>query len=249
MKQTWRWFGPHDTVSTNNMSQAGVEGVVTALHHIPNGTTWSLEEIKKRQIEISLFIDKIPSSLTWDVVESLPVSEEIKQQSGDWRTHIENYKQSIRNLATCGISTVCYNFMPILDWTRTNLAFELHNGATCMRFDIVDFAVFDIHILKRVGAENEFSKSVKQDALIKFSTMTDVEQKNLVSNIICGLPGAEQGYTLENIKQHLARYDSINEQVLRKHQIDFLSEVLPTAEQVGVRLCCHPDDPPLRLVC
>ncbi len=246
MKQTWRWFGPPDKVSVNDMLQAGVEGVVTALHHIPNGDVWTVDEIKRRQ---DLLVASPPAiRLTWDVVESLPVSEEIKQQSGDWRTHIQNYKQSMRNLAACGLKVICYNFMPVLDWTRTDLSHTLPNGAKCMRFDIVDFAAFDIHILGRSGAKNDFTPLVAEEATKRFSAMDDAHQRKLAENIVCGLPGAEQGYTLENLKDQLTRYDTIPDFVLRRHQIDFLAEVLPLAEQLGIRMCCHPDDPPFPLL-
>lgn len=248
MKQTWRWFGPHDTVTTNDMSQAGVQGVVTALHHLPNGAIWSVDEIQKRQAQIGRFKDNTASGLGWDVVESLPVSEDIKRQSGDWREHIENYKTSLRNLASCHVHTVCYNFMPVLDWTRTALRHTFANGTTCMRFDEVDFAVFDIHLLKRPGAIDEFSAQVVNAAGDRFHAMNDAQCKELVANIVCGLPGAEQGYSLDEVGQQLALYEHVSETTLRQHQIDFLSEVAPVAEELGMRLCCHPDDPPFTLL-
>lgn len=230
------------------MSQAGVQGVVTALHHIPNGAIWPISEIENRKTEISRLSNGRSSNLAWDVVESLPVSEDVKRQSGEWREHIANYKQSIQHLAECGVNTICYNFMPILDWTRTDLRFELHNGSRCMRFDIVDFAVFDIHLLKRSGSGDEYSQEVIAAAEQRFASMSDSECKQLVSNIVCGLPGSEQGYTLDNIKGQLALYDRVSDQTLRQNQIDFLSEVVPVAEKAGVRLCCHPDDPPFGLL-
>lgn len=248
MKQTWRWFGPKDKVTQNDMRQAGVEGVVSALHHLPNGTIWSVEEIYARQQAISQTPDGTPSMLSWDVVESLPVSEEIKQQRGDWRTHIENYKTSIRNLAACGIDVVCYNFMPILDWTRTDLRYELSNGARCMRFDLIDFAVFDIQILGRIEAQVDYPDCVVEDSLRRYETLSNSDQSRLVDNILCGLPGAEQGYTLSNLNEHLDLYSQITDRVLRKHQLDFLAEIIPIAEEVGVKMCCHPDDPPFSLL-
>lgn len=230
------------------MSQAGVEGVVSALHHLPNGSVWSIKEIEARQMEMSRFVDGQPSGLKWDVVESLPVSEPIKQQKDDWRQHIENYKVSLKNLADCGITTVCYNFMPLLDWTRTDLSFALPNGARCMRFDLNDFAAFDIHLLKRKNARLDFTDTVIQEADKRYSAMSDDEARMLADNIVCGLPGAEQGFSLDNLKDHLSLYDAISKEQLRQHQLDFLNEVIPTAEQCGVNLCCHPDDPPFPLL-
>ena len=248
MKQTWRWFGPKDKVSINDMLQAGVEGVVTALHHIPNGEVWPIEEIVNRQAQLKLASAGTRSKLTWDVVESLPVSEEIKQQRGDWRRHIENYKKNIRNLSQCGIDVICYNFMPVLDWTRTDLSYELSNGAKCMRYDVIDFAAFDIHILQRKGAESDFDKDIVTLAAARFAAMPETRMKQLASNVVCGLPGAEQGYTLENLREQVSFYASIGDEKLRQHQYEFLSEILSVAEHCGVRLCCHPDDPPFPLL-
>ncbi|MFK8080586.1 MAG: mannonate dehydratase [Granulosicoccus sp.] len=248
MKQTWRWFGPHDTVSIDDISQAGVEGIVTALHHVPNGIAWSVEEIQKRQGEIAHYNSGQPSALAWDVVESLPVSEPVKQQCGDWKQHLHNYRQSLENLARCGIKIVCYNFMPLLDWTRTDLTFTLGNGARCMRFDINDFAAFDIHILKRDNALDDFPEGVVEEAQRRFQLMSEERKQGLARNIVCGLPGAEEGYSLENLKEHLSLYSRIDETTLRKHQLDFLNEVVPTAEKLGIKLCCHPDDPPFSLL-
>ncbi len=248
MKQTWRWFGPHDTVSIDDISQAGVEGIVTALHHLPNGSVWSLEDIERRQAEISRFGNGLASGLEWDVVESLPVSESIKQQSGDWKQHITNYKTSLINLAHAGITTVCYNFMPLLDWTRTDLSYTLNNGARCMRFDIIDFAAFDIHILKRKNAAHDFSEAVTEEAEKRFSAMDQQARQTLAKNIVCGLPGAEEGYSLATLREHLALYDNISEDTLRKHLVDFLEQIIPTAEKLGVNMCCHPDDPPFSLL-
>ncbi|WP_193142828.1 mannonate dehydratase [Meridianimarinicoccus sp. MJW13] len=248
MQQSWRWFGPKDTVSIPDMRQAGVTGVVSALHHIPNGVVWSDEEIKRRQQQIEQQPNGAPTSLVWNVVESLPVSENIKQQTGDWRAHIENYKQSIRNLAAAGVPVICYNFMPVLDWTRTNLGYELPNGARCMRFDVVDFAIFDIFVLARDGASDDFPAEVVQQAKTRRDTMTDTDLDALMQNVICGLPGAEEGYSLDDLRAHLRAYDGIDAERLRQHQIDFLTEVVPVAEEVGARLCCHPDDPPFALL-
>ena len=248
MKQTWRWFGPKDSVSVSHMLQAGVQGVVSALHHIPDDSVWSVAEIQKRQAEISRTDNGGESGLEWDVVESLPVSDAIKRQSDDWLVHVENYKQSLRHLASCGIKIVCYNFMPVLDWTRTDLAFELANGARCMRYDVVDFAAFDIHILKRTNAASDFTAQIVAEASTRFSSMDNTHQETLATNVMCGLPGTSQGYTLDKLQAQLALYDAISESTLRKHMIDFLAEVVPVAESLGVRLCCHPDDPPFPLL-
>jgi len=248
MQQTWRWFGPKDSVSISDMRQAGVKGVVSALHHIPNGVAWSDTEIYLRKSQIETFPNGEKTELTWDVIESLPVSESIKQQTGEWREHIENYKQSIRNLAQAGLHIICYNFMPVLDWTRTNLAYELPNGAKCMRFDVVDFAVFDIFVLKRKRAETDFPTEVVRAAKDRHAAMTADNVESLAQNVVCGLPGAEEGYTVDDLRSHLQFYQHIDVERLRQHQIDFLEEVVPVAESVGARLCCHPDDPPFPLL-
>ncbi|MEP0520149.1 MAG: mannonate dehydratase [Hyphomicrobiales bacterium] len=248
MRQTWRWFGPKDSVSIDHMLQAGVEGVVTALHHLPNGAVWSVDEINKRKQDISKTLFGDDSGLTLDVMESLPVSEDIKRQSNDWRSHIENYKTSIRNLAKCGIHIVCYNFMPVIDWTRTELAHRLPNGATCMRFDLVDFAVFDIHILNREGAISDFTSEIAATAEARYDQLDKEQISQLVSNVICGLPGTEQGYSLDDLRSELAQFNSISAEKLRRHQFDFLEEIIPVAEDCGVRMCCHPDDPPFPLL-
>ena len=248
MRQTWRWFGPKDLVSINDMRQAGVEGVVSALHHIPSGEVWSSDEIRKRQGEIAHMKDGSPSGLSWDVVESLPVSEDIKKQKGAWRTHIASYKQSLRNLAEAGIEVLCYNFMPVLDWTRTDLAWRVDHGGTCMRFDIADFAAFDIYILKRKGALADFSEEIGEEAGRRFAAMSDDAKIALSTNVVFGLPGAADHMDMEDVKTHLAEYDGISVERLRQNFIDFLEQVVPVAEEVGIRLCCHPDDPPFPLL-
>jgi len=248
MKQTWRWFGPKDLVSIDDMLQAGVEGVVSALHHIPSGAVWPAGEISKRQLEISRMKDGSPSGLTWDVVESLPVSESIKKQRGPWREHIENYKTSLRNIADAGIEVVCYNFMPVLDWTRTDLAWRLPHGGTCMRFDFVDFAAFDLYILAREGAASDYPSDVRDEAKRRFLAMGDDQRQQLAANVAFGLPGAAEKLTLEDVRDHLAEYDAITADQLRAHFIAFLEEAAPVAEELGVRLCCHPDDPPFALL-
>lgn len=248
MRQTWRWFGPQDLTSVDDMRQAGVEGVVSALHHVATGAVWTPEEIALRQSQIATMKDGAPSNLKWEVVESLPISEDIKRQSGHWKAHIENWKTSMINLSQAGIDVICFNFMPVLDWTRTDLAWRLDSGATCMRFDLIDFAAFDIHILKRKGASESFSPEVVQEAERRFITMSETRRQQLVTNVVYGLPGSAETFTLSDVRQHLALYDNISAELLRSHLIDFLSEVAPLAEKLGVRLCCHPDDPPFPLL-
>ena len=248
MLQTWRWFGPKDLVSIDDIRQAGVEGIVSALHHIPTGAVWTPEEIAQRQAEIGRMTDGSPSGLTWAVVESLPVSENIKKQQGDWRGDIANWKQSLRHLKAARIETICYNFMPVLDWTRTDLAWRRPSGATCMRFDFADFAAFDIHILQRPGAVEDFPPAVVEEAARRFAAMDEARRAELAGNVVFGLPGSTERLTLEDVRAHLAQYDHLREDRLRRHLIDFLSEVAPLAEELGMRLCCHPDDPPFALL-
>lgn len=248
MKQTWRWFGPKDLVSTDDVAQAGAEGIVSALHHVPTGAVWTPEEIAQRQAEIAHMTDGSPSGLDWAVVESLPVSEDIKKQQGAWREHIANYKTSLRNLAGAGIEVICYNFMPVLDWTRTDLAWRLKSGASCMRFDLVDFATFDLHILARPGAAEDYDEALRDAAARRFAAMDEAAKEALAGNVVFGLPGAAERFSLEDVRAHLAEYAALSEDRLRGHLIDFLSEVAPVAQELGLRLCCHPDDPPFPLL-
>ena len=248
MKETWRWFGPDDPVSLQDIAQAGATGIVTALHHLPAGSIWSEREISLRNREILFSKSYINVDLKWSVVESLPVSEDIKRQSGDWRTHIKNYCISLENLAAAGISTICYNFMPILDWTRTELEWKLPNGATCMRFDLIDFIAFDVFILKRNGACNDYSEDLNLKAKKRFEGMSKETKEDLTSNIVSGLPGSAAKYLLKDIKLHLKKYENITERILRTNFVSFLREVAPVAHELGLRLCCHPDDPPFPLL-
>ena len=248
MRQTWRWFGPRDLVSTDDMLQAGVEGVVSALHHVPTGAVWEPAEIERRQQEIGRRSDGTASGLAWEVVESLPVSEDVKRQTGHWRGHLAAYRDSLRNLAAAGIEVVCYNFMPVLDWTRTDLAYRVGHGGTCMRFDFADFAAFDLHILRRRGAEADYPDEVREEAARRFGAMDDARRQRLTGNVAFGLPGAAESMTLDGLRGHLEAYGAITGERLRANFLTFLEEVVPTAAEVGIRMCCHPDDPPFALL-
>lgn len=248
MRQTWRWFGPKDIASIDDVVQAGAEGIVSALHHVPNGVVWTPEEIGKRQQQIAVRKDGSPSGIAWDVIESLPVSEDIKKQKGPWREHIANYKRSMENVAAAGLNVICYNFMPVLDWTRTDLRYQVASGGTCMRFDINDFAVFDIHLLQRPGARDDFDPRIAAEADRRLATMTDEQKQTLARNVTTALPGSTETMTMDRVREHLAEYGDISPEQLRKHFVDFLSEIIPLAEKLGIRFGCHPDDPPFPLL-
>lgn len=241
MLETWRWFGPDDPISLKHIAQAGAQGIVSSLHHIATGEQWPMDAIEAHKKTIE------QSGLTWSVVESIPLHNDIKTRSGQYERFVENYKQSIANVGRVGIDTVCYNFMPVVDWTRTNLSYRLSNSSQALRFDMSDFAAYDIYILARPQAKNDYPPNVLEKARDRFCSMGEEAKLALEKNIIAGLPGGEGTYTRETVLKTIAKFIALGTEQFRQNLFSFLREVIPVAEASGVKMCIHPDDPPFSL--
>ncbi|MCL4104475.1 UNVERIFIED_CONTAM: hypothetical protein GTU68_047437 [Idotea baltica] len=241
MEQTWRWFGPTDPVSLQNIVQAGATGVVTSLHHIPTGDPWPLDEVLKRKAEIER------AGLRWSVVESIPLHNDLKTGAGNYRQLLDNYSESVRNVGAAGVATVCYNFMPVVDWTRTNLDYTLPNESRALRFEMTDFAAYDVYVLQRENAANDYEPELLTHAKERLDAMSESQRELLEQNIIAGLPGGEGAYDREGIRAAIAQFIELGTDGMRQQLIAFLQEVIPVAEEAGVRMCIHPDDPPFSL--
>ncbi len=241
MKETWRWFGPQDPVTLQHIAQAGATGIVTSLHQIPTGAAWPMEAIMERKAMIE------SHGLEWAVIESIPLHNDIKTRTGNYREYIGNYQQSIRNVAAAGIYDVCYNFMPVVDWTRTNLSYTLPNKSQALRFEMSDFAAYDVYILQRPGAEADYQPEVLAKAKARLDAMSDEEKALLEKNIIAGLPGGEGSYDRDGIRAAIDQFIQMGDEGMRANLFAFLREIIPVAESVGVRMCIHPDDPPFSL--
>lgn len=241
MQETWRWFGPNDSISLQKIAQAGATGIVSSLHHVPTGALWHLEEIEAQKKIIE------DAGLEWSVIESIPVHNDIKTRTGNFQEYIENYKQSVINAGKAGVKTICYNFMPVVDWTRTNLSYRLPNASQALRFEMTDFAAYDVYLLQRENAAADYSEEVLNRAKARFDAMDETERDLLEKNIIAGLPGGEGSYTRDTIREAIQQFIDLGTEGFRNHMFEFLREIIPAAESVGVKMCIHPDDPPFSL--
>jgi mannonate dehydratase len=238
MEYTMRWFGPNDPVPLSHIKQAGCTGVVTALHHIAVGDVWTIAEINKRKAMIE------SAGMRWTVIESLPVHEDIKKQTGNYRQYIQNYQQSLRNVAACGLQVITYNFMPVLDWVRTDIDYEMPDGSKALRFERLAFVAFDVYMLQRPGAEKEYSKEDLQAARNHLQSLTAGQRDTLYRNALLGLPGSSEPFTREQVLAALETYAGIDAKKLKQHLFYFLQQVVPVAEEAGLKMAIHPDDPP-----
>ncbi|TPV58533.1 mannonate dehydratase [Aestuariibacter sp. GS-14] len=241
MQETWRWFGPTDTITLRQIRQAGATGIVTSLHEIPTGEVWPLALIQSRRAEIEA------AGMNWSVVESVPLHNDIKTRTGDYLRHIDNYQQTLRNLGKAGIDTVCYNFMPVVDWTRTNLSYQLPNASQALRFEMTDFIAYDVFMLQRDNAAQDYNQTQLDTAKARFEALSPTERELLEKNIIAGLPGGEGSYDREGIRKAIAQFIALGTEGYRQHLFAFLKAIIPVAEEAGVKMCIHPDDPPFSL--